>query len=60
MQPPHRGRWRSGGLTAVVGLGDGIKLLLPGGVPQHQPYLLVIDAATMSGDGHTQQTLSQL
>lgn len=36
----------SGCLTTVVGLGDGIKLLLPGGVPQHQPHLLAVYTAT--------------
>lgn len=32
-----------GCLTTIVGLGDGVKLLLTGGVPQHQSYFFTVD-----------------
>ena len=32
--------------AAVVGLGDGVKLLLTGRVPEHQPHRIVVHPAT--------------
>lgn len=43
------------GLTAVVGLGYSIKLLLARGVPQHEPHLLVIHATEKITAGYFQE-----
>ena len=45
---------------AVVGLGDGVKLLLPGRVPQHQPHVLPVGPQLLLQEVHSDGLLVAL